>query len=91
MFFTGSRYAAAGTCQATLADGTVVTVTRIPLPVPRPVLGWHLRTEGERLDLIAYQYLKDPARAWILCEANDCLVPDALAARELIAIPDAGR
>ena len=91
MFFPGSRYAAAGTCQAVRADGTVVTVTCIPLPVPRSVLGWHQRAEGERLDLIAYHYLKDPAQAWVLCEANNCLVPDALAARELIAIPDAGR
>ena len=32
MFFTGSRYAGAGTYQVTRADGTVVTVTRIPLP-----------------------------------------------------------
>ena len=91
MFLPGSRYAVAGTAQAVRADGTIVTVTLIPLPVPRTVLGWHRRTEGERLDLIAYQYLKDPAQGWILCEANDCLVPDALAARELIAIPDAGR
>ena len=91
MFFTGSRYADAGTYQATRADGTVATVTRIPLPTGRPVLGWHRRGEGERLDLIAYQYLKDPAQAWILCEANNAVVPDALAGRDLIAIPDAGR
>ena len=55
------------------------------------MIGWHRRGEGERLDLIAYQYLKDPAQAWILCEANDAVVPDALAGRDLIAIPDAGR
>jgi hypothetical protein len=91
MFFSGSRYASAGSYQAARADGTLVTVTRIPLPTPRAVLGWHRRGEGERLDLIAYRYLKDPAQAWILCEANDCLVPDALAAHELIAIADMGR
>jgi hypothetical protein len=91
MFFSGSRYASAGSYQAIRADGTTVTVTRIPLPTPRPVLGWHQAAEGGRLDLIAYQYLKNPDQAWILCEANDCVVPDALAAHELIAIPDMGR
>ena len=55
------------------------------------MIGWHRRGEGERLDLIAYQYLNDPTQAWILCEANDAVVPDALAARDLIAIPDAGQ
>ena len=91
MFFPGSRYASAGTYQATRADGTAVTVTRIPLPAPRPVLGWHRRGEGERLDLIAYQYLNNPTQAWILCEASNCVVPDALAAHDLIAIPGAVR
>jgi hypothetical protein len=89
MFFAGSRYAAAGTYQVTLADGTVVVVTRIPLPVARTTLGWHRRAEGERLDLIAYRYLRDATAFWQLCEVNDAVVPDALAARDLVAVPPA--
>jgi len=91
MFFPDSRYAAAGTYEVTLADGTVVTATRIPGPVARATLGWHRRLDGERLDLIAYRHLKDATKAWQLCEANDALSPDALAARDLIAIPPQGR
>ena len=91
MFFPGSRYAAAGTYQATRTDGTAVTVTRIPLPAPRQVLGWHPRGEGDRLDLIAHRYLNNPTQAWMLCEASNCVVPDALAAHDLIAVPGPGR
>ena len=90
MFFPGSRYAAAGTDEVTLADVTVGVATRIPLPVRRATLGWHRRAEGERLDLIAYRYLRDATAFWQLCEVNDAMVPDALAARDLIAIPPAG-
>lgn len=90
MFTPTSRYANAGTYQVTLPDGTVVTATRIPLPLARNPIGFHPRAEGERLDLIAYRYLRDPTRFWQLCEANDTVVPDALADHVLIAIPPAG-
>jgi hypothetical protein len=90
MFTPTSRYANAGTYQVTLPDGSVVTATRIPLPVTRDPIGWHPRAEGERLDLIAYRYLQDPTRFWQLCEANDAVVPDALGQHDLITIPTAG-
>jgi hypothetical protein len=90
MFFPGSRYGAADTDEVTLTDGTVVVATRIPPPVRRATLGWHRRADGERLDLIAYRYLNDATAFWQLCEVNDAMVPDALAARDLIAVPPAG-
>ena len=90
MFDTNSRYAAAGTYQATLEDGSVVVVTRIPRPPSRTPIGWYRRGEGERLDLIAYQFVKDATKAWALCDANDAVSPDALAAHELIGIPGTG-
>jgi hypothetical protein len=90
MFFPGSRYAAAGTYEVTLADGSVAVATRIPPPVRRATLGWHRRAEGDRLDLLAHRYLRDPTAFWQLCEVNDVLVPDALAARDLIAVSPAG-
>lgn len=90
MFLPSSRYANAGTYQVTLADGTIVTATAIPLPVVRPPVGWHQRADSERLDLIAYQFLKDATLAWQLCECNDAICPDALASHDLVAIPDTG-
>ena len=87
MFDASSRYAKTGTYVVTLADGTPVEVTRIPLPRRRPTLGWHRRADGERLDLVAFQHLGDATAAWQLGWTNDAVVLDALAAHELIAIP----
>ncbi len=91
MIAPNSRYATAGTYQVTLADGTVVTVTRVPAQRTPRIRGWHRRAEGERLDVIAYTYVKDATGGWLLCDANDAMVPDALAVHELIAIPEPGR
>jgi hypothetical protein len=91
VFSSDSRYAGAGTYQVRLADGSVVVVTCIPQARPGRTIGWHRRAEGERLDVIAYQFLKDATKSWALCDANGALSPDALAAHDLIAIPDPGR
>lgn len=90
MFFDGSRYEKAGTTTVMKADGTVVTVTKLPLPAPKPFLGFHRRLEGQRLDLIAARYLTDATAFWKLCDANNTMVPDALSAHDLIGIPGQG-
>jgi hypothetical protein len=87
MFFPGSRYQNAGTYIITTADGTKIPVTKIPLPANPTLQGSHRRLEGQRLDLIAYRYLKDANGFWQLCDANNTIVPDALAVRNLIGIP----
>jgi hypothetical protein len=91
MFFPGSRYERVGTYTVTLPDGTMVTVTRIPLPRTDPLLGYHPRTQGQRLDLIAAHYLSDPTTFWRLCDANNALSPDALAVHEQVGIPNKAR
>ena len=91
MFFPGSRYQKTGTYTVTAADGRTVVAARLPLPSPGRLIGFHRRLEGQRLDLIAARYLADPTAFWRLCDANDAMVPDALAAHDLIGIPDKGR
>jgi hypothetical protein len=91
MFAPNSRYAGAGTYHVTLPDGSVVTVTRIPQPTARKPIGWYRRGEGERLDVIAFQFLEDATMAWALCDVNDAMAPDALTAHDLIGIPGTGR
>ena len=87
MFFPGSRYEKTGTYQITRPDGTTLAVTRLPLPLNSPLLGFHRRLEGQRLDLIASRYLRDATVFWRLCDANNAVAPDALAAHDLIGIP----
>jgi hypothetical protein len=87
MFASNSRYAQQQTYTVTTADGRVVTAVRLPLPQSRPLAGYHPRSEGERLDLLAGRYLKDATFFWRLCDANNAPAPDALAARPLIGIP----
>jgi hypothetical protein len=87
MFFAGSRYQNAGTYTVKLANGAMVTVTRLPLPLTTPVIGYYQRQLGQRLDLIASHYLADPTTFWRLCGANNAVVPDALAAHDQIGIP----
>lgn len=90
MFFPGSRYEKTGTTLVVRPDGAQVTITKLPLPLQNPVLGFHRRMEGQHLDLIANHYLNDPTTFWRLCDANNALVPDALAAHDLIGIPTEG-
>ena len=87
MFFPGSRYQTQSTYLVTRGDGTQVAVTRLPMPAPGRLLGFHRRNEGQRLDLIAAHFLADATAFWRLCDANNQIVPDALAAHELIGIP----
>ena len=90
MYASNSRYAQMQTYTVTMPDGRVVTAVRLPLPVPLPVGGFHPRGQGDRLDLLAARYLKDPTLFWRLCDANNAPVADALAARPLIGIPRMG-
>lgn len=89
MFGPGSRYLQTGTYEVRLPDGTRVIVARSPLPQTTTVLGWHRCGQGERLDLLANQYLGDATMAWRLGWDNGAVVLDALAAHDLIAIPAA--
>jgi hypothetical protein len=87
MFFPGSRYASMASYAVAQSSGTTVQAVKIPLPGPTLVLGYHRRQAGQRLDQIAAHYLADPTAFWRLCDANNAMVPDALAAADLVGIP----
>ena len=91
MFFDGSRYQKAGSVIIHLPDGRVVTATKVPTPTIRPLLGYHRRDDTQRLDHLAYHYLKDATTFWRLCDANGTPCPEALGARRLIGIPAADK
>jgi hypothetical protein len=88
MFFKGSRYEKLPTAKYTDALGRTVTyVTTRYIPPTTAYIG-HSVADGDRLDLIAYRYFRDPLRFWRICDANlatwpeDLLVPGAV-----IAVP----
>jgi hypothetical protein len=90
MFFQGSRDQTMQTYTATRGDGSAVTAVRLPLPSNIKPMGFHRRLVGQRLDHIANMYLTDATAFWKLCDANGSVVPDALAARDLIGVPPKG-
>ncbi len=87
MIFPGSRYEKSGAFVLTRPDGTMIQSLRLPLPGPALVQGYYRRADGQRLDLIANAFLKDATAFWRLCDANNAVVPDSLAARDLTGIP----
>ena len=91
MFSANSRYSGLPTYTVVLGDGRSVTATTLPAGRSAPLLGYHPRIEGDRLDLLAARYLKEPTGFWRLCDSNDSFSPDALAARPLIGIPPGGK
>jgi hypothetical protein len=90
MFSANSRYNGIPTEQLTMRDGRKVSVVRFPSRVTPPLLGYHRKLADQRLDHLAAAYLQDPTAFWLLCDANGTVAPDALAARDLIAIPIKG-
>ena len=87
MIFPGSRYQNSGTTLVIQADGTQIPALKTPIPRPAVVQGFVRRQLGQRLDLIANQYLNDATAFWRLCDANNSVVPDALANSALVGIP----
>lgn len=65
----------------------MINYLRLPLPGAAAVQGYFRRANSQRLDLIANAFLKDATASWRLCDANNAVAPDALAARTLVGIP----
>lgn len=90
MFAFNSRYAGQATYTVTLPGGTQVTAVITPLPQAAPLAGYASPPSGERLDLVAVQYLNASSGFWRLCDANNAMLAGSLAARPLIGIPAGG-
>lgn len=89
MFFKGSRYEKVAEAEAPDEQGRVVRYKKVRLiPETEASMG-HVLNQGERLDLIAHRYYKDPERFWRICDANRSMWPDELVAEagNVILIP----
>jgi nucleoid-associated protein YgaU len=81
MFFDGSRYLRVADYTVEAADGTTrkLKATREPAAT-QPGLTYQVR-EGDRLDLLAYKFYRNPRKWWLIADAN----PDCICAEELLA------
>lgn len=81
MFGPNSRYYLTPSARLVREDGTEVVYLRrrfVPSPERFAVLGEHIVSEGERLDLVAHQYLGDPEQFWRIADANGAMRPEEL-------------
>jgi hypothetical protein len=85
VFPTDSRYYGSGILQYVAPDGqSIPYLARRIVPQPGSpnyvIVASHTVRQGDRLDLIAANYLGDPLLFWLICDANGAIRPDDLVA-----------
>jgi nucleoid-associated protein YgaU len=90
LIFKGSRYQNVGVYRVTDSAGNNVTALKIRFIPPTPAGFLHTFTADDRLDLIAYQYYKNPEKFWLIADANTEMDPEDLLepGRQLLIPPD---
>jgi hypothetical protein len=81
MLFRTSRYYNIETAQLQVSEEKTVVYLRrrfLPLSSSFEIQAEHTVTQNERLDNITAQYLVDPELFWLLCDANDAMLPEEL-------------
>jgi hypothetical protein len=78
MFSKGSRYEKIA--QAAYTDRGGKQIAYILLrPIPSPAkLREHAVVQGDRLDLLSFQYYNDPEQFWRICDGNNAMRPEDL-------------
>lgn len=89
MFFEGSRYLKVKEYTVVDRRGRPVKVKRAR---PTPRLGGSFVYQvkaGDRLDLLAHKFYRNPRKWWLICDANPELVApsDGLRPGQLLVIP----
>ena len=83
LFAVNSRYIGIATSTLVAPDGTTVAYIQrrfIPQPEQLAQLQQHAVVQGDRLDVLAAQYLGDPQLFWRICDANRAMRPEDLTA-----------
>ena len=84
-FPTDSRYYGASVLQYTAPTGQSIPYLQRRI-VPQPgapnyaTINQYTVRQGDRLDIIAAQFLGDPLMAWLICDANGAMRPYDLVA-----------
>jgi hypothetical protein len=78
MFYKGSRYEKVADYKFRRHDGSEVLLKKKrPLPDPKSQL-IHTIQEGERTDMLAHRYYRDPLKFWKLADGNPEMNPEDL-------------
>jgi hypothetical protein len=80
MFFKGSRYEKVKDCTFRRIDGSEAVIKKkrmIPEPKAKLI---HTVQEGERTDILADRYYRDPLEFWKLADGNDEMNAERLVA-----------
>jgi hypothetical protein len=90
MIFKGSRYETVGIYQVADAQGRTVSALKIRFIPPTPAGYLHTFTADERLDILAYNFYRNPEKFWLIADANTEMDPDKLLepGRQLRIPPD---
>jgi len=78
-----SRYYGSATLQFTGPNGQAITYLARRI-VPQPgapnyaTIAAHTVKQGDRLDLLAANYIGDPLIFWLICDANGAIRPETL-------------
>jgi hypothetical protein len=94
MFARGSRYESVPDARWVDPAGREIVYKRLRLvPPPGLAVQGHVVARGERLDLIAFRFYRDPEQFWRLCDGNTAMRPDDLVAEpgRRLVVPLAGR
>jgi hypothetical protein len=81
LFAVNSRYLGIAASTLVAADGTTIAYVQrrfAPQPGQLVQLQQHAVVQGDRLDVLAAQYLGDPQLFWRICDANGAMRPEDL-------------
>jgi len=82
MFARTSRYAAVADATYVDASGRQTAYKLLRVTSATTPMTTHAVVQGDRLDLLSYQYYADPEQFWRICDANAALRPDDLTAQQ---------
>jgi nucleoid-associated protein YgaU len=90
MIFKGSRYEKTGVYQVTTASGQTVNALKIRFIPATPAGYLHTITADQRLDILAYNFYRNPEKFWLIADANTDMDPEDLLepGRQLRIPPD---
>lgn len=81
MFFRKSRYADVDDHYITDQKGRAIRYKKIRIiPETKARVAYQVN-QGDRLDLIAFKYYRDPERFWRICDANLAMWPEDLVSK----------